>query len=272
MIDKIKVDYGEYFDAIFLGKPVYTMSPTSNDRLKRKLMVKILEMQVALLQKGCTACTDEGIANTTFVKYVWATGGHSSAAAHGDLFDESYTAVLGRDARIVFESIGIYFEDRNYAMGATSSGSEISMCWEQIFGSDVDFFSWDYGMTDTWYVQSMLHFGYRGGISPGRPAFLGKNIGGGTLKERRESVLAILESLGMAVSTESIEWPESGSQAVPDSAAGLTQKQIDALPHMVRNFKCGDQIERGEPFCAADKYSKDMCIVRNHQQSHHPGL
>ena len=29
-----------------------------------------------------------------------------------------------------------------------SSGYEISMCFEQIFGSDIDFFSWDFGMTD----------------------------------------------------------------------------------------------------------------------------
>ena len=234
-------------------------------------MIKVLEMQAALLEKGCTDCTNEEIKNTTFAKYVWATGGHSSAAGHGNLFDESYTAVLGRDARIVFEAIGIYFEDRNYAMGGTSSASEVSMCWEQIFGSDVDFFSWDYGMTDGANIQSLFHFGYRGGISPGRPAFMGKSIGGRT-SSSRQGVLTVLESLGMAVTVENGEWYETMREAIPDSAAGLTQDQIDALPRMVRNFRCGDQLERGEPFCDEEKYSKHTCAVRSKQAPWHPGL
>ena len=271
MIDKIKEDYGEYFDTIFPDKSFSTLSPTSSDRLKRKLMIKVLEMQAALLKEGCADCTDDEIKKTSFVKYVWATGGHSAAAGHGNLFDESYTAVLGRDARLVFEAIGIYFEDRNYAMGGTPSSSEVSMCWEQIFGSDVDFFSWDFGMTDGSNFQSMFHYGYRGGISPGRPAFMAKSIGGRYMA-RRTDVLTMLESLGMTVGVESVDWYKTRIQAVPDSAAGLTQDQIGALPRMVRNYKCGDQLEHGEPFCHEEKYSKDICADRDKQAPWHPGL
>ena len=84
---------------------------------------------------------------TIFERYVWSTGGHSAAAAHGNMFNESYTSYMESDLVDVFASVGIEFEGRNYAMGGTGSAAEIAMCWEEIFGTDVDIFSWDYGMT-----------------------------------------------------------------------------------------------------------------------------
>jgi hypothetical protein len=271
MIDTIKEDYGEYFEKIFVGPGTsFTpLSDVSNDRLKRKLMIKVLEMQTALLQKGCDC--DDGSEENTFAKYVWATGGHSAAAGHGNLFDESYTAVLGRDARTVFQAIGIHFEDRNYAMGGTSSGSEISMCWEQIFGKDVDFFVWDYGMTDSHLVHRMMHFGYRGGVSTGRPVLLGMNVGG-RARSVREKAMSDLEAMGMAVWYGSEESYAARLESVPDSAAGLTQDQIDALPRMIRNFRCGESFEKGEPFCGSEKYSTHTCPIRKKQAPWHPGL
>jgi len=274
MIDTIKEDYGEYFDAIFVGegKGYASQSVESTERLKRKLMIKVLRMQTEVLKKGCEECTDVDEENT-FVDYVWATGGHSSAAGHGNLFNESYTAVLGRDARMVFEAIGVYFDDRNYAMGGTSAGLEISMCWEQIFGSDVDFFSWDYGMTDGNKIQALMHYGYRGGISPGRPAFMGRDIGGRT-RGTRQMALNELEALGMAVSgAAGDETYTVMSLGIPDSSEGLTQEQINTLPRMVRNFKCGTQyFESGDPFCGVEKYSKEICPRRGKQAAWHPGL
>jgi hypothetical protein len=53
-----------------------------------------------------------------YEKYVFANGGHSQAAGHGNRFSESYTAVFGRDVRRVWEAIGIQLIDRNHAMGA----------------------------------------------------------------------------------------------------------------------------------------------------------
>ena len=87
------------------------------------------------------------VVETVFERYVWSTGGHSAAAAHGNMFNESYTSYMESDLVDVFASVGIEFEGRNYAMGGTGSAAEIAMCWEEIFGTDVDIFSWDYGMT-----------------------------------------------------------------------------------------------------------------------------
>ena len=171
MIAQFKKDYGTHFDKIFAStsvektklsyRPVEAAAgvpTTSINGLKRKLKIKILQVQTELqrrdkLVNGCNciggAKAVGEVSNTTsfredpfFAKYVWATGGHSAAAAHGNVFNESYTAFLERSASQVFNAIGIDFEGRNYAMGGTSSGFEISMCMKEIFGEDYDFLSW----------------------------------------------------------------------------------------------------------------------------------
>lgn len=273
VIDSMRVDYGDYLEEIFFGpdKSFTAISEKSTEGLKRKLMMKVLEMQINVLKHKKGSCVCQGKANaTTFAKYVWATGGHSAAAAHGNLFNETYTALLGRDARVVFDAIGIEFEDRSYAMGGTASAWEVSMCWEQIFGRDVDFFTWDYGMTDGHNPERMLHFGYRGGLSHGNPAFLAMRIGEGYHNGREEALDTLLQA-GMAVFLGTEASFAKRNEGVPDSA-GLTRAAIDALPYLVRNLRCGEQIESGDPFCWEEKYSKWACEHRPKQAGWHPGF
>jgi len=78
--------------------------------------------------------------------FLWATGGHSSTAGHGNFYDESYTAVLERLVTPLFAALGISFEGRNYAMGGTVSSPETAACFEEIFGADdIDVAVWDFG-------------------------------------------------------------------------------------------------------------------------------
>jgi hypothetical protein len=150
MISKMKVDYGpDNFSAMFQGKDpdskskyrgITPVTPTgdSMNRFKRKIRMKILSAQVELRNKekdfeGCDCINGDkalgpAVGNATeikgmekaFAKYIWVTGGHSAAAGHGNLFNESYTAFLTRAVDHVFGSIGIEFVGRNYAMGGTS--------------------------------------------------------------------------------------------------------------------------------------------------------
>lgn len=294
LYEKLRKDYGDYFDAIFFGDdkkftPISSHG-SSAERLKRKLMIKVLEVQTnimtqeqrvaekcdcsqggkALVQSISPMGTEVVEVPDTYARYVWASGGHSSAAGHGNLFNESYTAVMGRDARLVFQSIGIDFEDRNYAMGGTASAAEIAMCWEQIFGSDVDFVSWDYGMTDGVYAQRLMYFGYRAALSPGRPALIGVKVGGRPRK-KREGVLLELEKLGLPVFYGSDESHERRAEQIPDTY-GMSKQEIDQLPEYVRNFRCGNQYEKGDPFCGSEKYTKYVCHPRGKQVRWHPGL
>jgi hypothetical protein len=151
-----------------------------------------------------------------------------------------------------------------------SSGAEISMCSEQIFGSDIDFISWDYGMTDGNYPERLLHYGYRGGLNPGRPAFLGVHVGGRSLKARVQR-LQQLEEMGMAVFIGAEASMSAMRVAVPDSF-GKSEEEISKMPEYVRNLKCSEKIEDGEPYCRAEKFSKNICSPRGKQTSWHPGL
>jgi hypothetical protein len=151
LISKLKGDYGaEHFENIFVDKEAGSSEeryrgyePVSPDgdslmRLKRKFLIKVLSVQTSIKKRdsnvnGCDCmhgdkALEEKIdsvtrkatkIDATYQRYVWATGGHSAAAGHGNLYNESYTAFLERDLQPVFEAIGIEFEARNYAMGAT---------------------------------------------------------------------------------------------------------------------------------------------------------
>ena len=181
LVARLKVDYGEdNFAKIFevngksRGRTAFLSAnkteAISTERFKRKLKMKILSVQKAIREEenvveGCNCRsgtkelsrrnlnTEASGDNNHYAKMVWATGGHSSAAGHGNLFNESYTAFMEQAVSDVFGAIGINFEGRNYAMGGTSSGVEIALCSEAVFGTDPDVISWDYGMTDgNWLV------------------------------------------------------------------------------------------------------------------------
>lgn len=148
-IGSLREMYGEYFDPIFVNETkgedepnryygMKGMNPDghqSRDRLKRKLKLKVLKMMTSIIttersMHGCDCMQNSGIPTSGvdenrlvdlpnfYEKYVFANGGHSQAAGHGNKYSESYTAVFARDVRRVWEAIGIEFIDRNYAMGA----------------------------------------------------------------------------------------------------------------------------------------------------------
>eukprot|EP00559_Dactyliosolen_fragilissimus_P009922 CAMPEP_0184858144 /NCGR_PEP_ID=MMETSP0580-20130426/3266_1 /TAXON_ID=1118495 /ORGANISM="Dactyliosolen fragilissimus" /LENGTH=667 /DNA_ID=CAMNT_0027354127 /DNA_START=63 /DNA_END=2066 /DNA_ORIENTATION=- len=130
-------DYGEYMYKIFNKTTIMSAfkghDPKSMERLKLRMKIKILNAQLH---------------QSTRTSYIWATGGHSAAAAHGNIFNQSYSSSLEQSASGPFRSLGIRFYGKNYAMGGTLSGPEVAMCMSSIFGNDIDALSWDYGMTD----------------------------------------------------------------------------------------------------------------------------
>eukprot|EP00980_Cylindrotheca_fusiformis_P014188 scaffold3725_cov114-Cylindrotheca_fusiformis.AAC.5 len=293
VIANIRKDYGIYFDDIFKnGFEPITPDGESVSSIKRKLQIKALTVQTNVLKEK-KICENEcrlldqdspsPIFNSTiphYTRYVWATGGHSASAGHGNLFNESYTAFMERDLQPIFASIGIEFEGRNYAMGGTKSGLEISMCFEQVFGSDVDFFSWDYGMTDGRKDSLLFHYGrivevlgcpffrYRGALSPGHPGMLGVWTNGW---KGRTDRLEDLEELGVPVFHRPKESIDAMNKAFPDSG-DKTEEELAAMPAFVRHFKCQEQIEKGEPHCQEEKYTKGLCDHRTSQVSWHPGF
>jgi hypothetical protein len=160
----LKLSYGEeHFAKIFQtnGRLRQTMigankKGPSIKRFQRKLQMKILEVQAAIqkenagLKDGCDCNGDSQDEqrrrldkNNTlpsvddyFANFVWATGGHSASAGHGNLHSESYTAFMEVTAKPAFDTIGILFEGRNYGMGGMSSAPQLALCNEAVYGTD----------------------------------------------------------------------------------------------------------------------------------------
>ncbi|KAL7571142.1 hypothetical protein ACA910_014746 [Epithemia clementina (nom. ined.)] len=258
-MDQLRQDYGpENIQPLFqttypngtvesVTRTLFQGSPLSWDRMKRKVAMKILQAQI-----------DEQPQT-----FIWATGGHSASAGHGNLFNESYTAIMELKSKPILEAVGVNFVARRYAMGGTSCGMEINSCIKEVFGVDIDFLSWDYGMTTGRASGKTELYFHRAALLPKRPALL-SILGGG-------SQVWSLEEWGPAVFAMSAD---SVIEKIPDTA-GKSQEEIDQMPEYIRSFRCGKGVEKGNPTCDKEKYTilpdNDPCNKRKGQVSWHPG-
>jgi hypothetical protein len=79
--------------------------------------------------------------------FIVAMAGHSSAAGHGNLFQQSYTLQIQWILEAVFSRMGVRHESRNFGMGGMGT-SQNGIAASSIYGPDVDFLHWDSGMTE----------------------------------------------------------------------------------------------------------------------------
>ena len=241
--DEAKKDYGKYTDQVFNSASVMTYFASPNDlyqetykidvnpsreRLKRRIMIKIIESQL-----------NGGDSNTTFT---WAVGGHSAAAGHGNLFHQAYGNIIEKYLKGPFRTMGIEFRSKNYAMGGTKSGPEVSMCMESIFGRDVDVLSWDYGMTDGRAPGLYNLWAQRAGAHPTRPILFSFGQ-----KYAREVHNLFAKNGGAGFETNFTDvrnmFPNSDDPDV----------DVETLPRAVKNYLCNNgHVETGEPCGTTD--------------------
>jgi hypothetical protein len=268
---RLRVQYGAYYDAIFLdadgaprGRQLFTSghpsSTVSRSRWRRKLARKILE----------ASRHDQN--HTRRTTFVWATGGHSATAGHGNFYNESYTAYLEEALRPMFSAVHLQFVGRNYAMGSTAAAPEVAWCSKEIFGTDVDVLVWDFGLTDgrrSPWKQALYHI--RGSLgTPAPPIHLAFHAGSRRSDGGRYDIVQAMEDAGLGALISSEAVMEAALAAIPDSF-GLSDAGIAALPEFVQNFRCDTQIESGDPYCKAKKYHLEQCPDRKYQTNWHPG-
>lgn len=111
-------------------------TPTFLDPSSRALLAKRFLAKLAA-PKGDSASK----------RFVIAFGGHSSAAAHGNFFNQSYAFAFERLLQPVFAAAGLELVVRNHAMGGTGCVPS-AYCVANVYGDDLDALSWDFGMTD----------------------------------------------------------------------------------------------------------------------------
>jgi hypothetical protein len=275
---RLRQQYGAYFDDLFYeprnatdgariprGRQLFTSgklaSTVSRSRWQRKLALKVL------------AASDKH-KNTTLV---WATGGHSATAGHGNFYNESYTSYLEQALQPLFASaVNVQFVGRNYAMGGTAAAPEIAWCAKEIFGTDLDVLVWDFGMTDgsrALWKQALYHV--RGSLVGSHrhhapPIHLAFHAGSSRAEGGRYNIVQRMEEAGVGALISSEAVMDAALAAIPDSF-GLSDAGIAALPEFVQNFRCDTQIENGDPYCKSTKYHLEQCPERKFQTNWHPG-
>jgi hypothetical protein len=176
---------------------------------------------------------------------------------------------MERGVKSLFAALGIQFVAKNFAMGGTSSGEEVALCTESIFGQDIDFLTWDYGMTDADRLGKwkQLLYTYHTALGKNRPGALGLFLED---DRTRIKIYSELEELGMVTFYQDTKVLEAMKQGIPDTQ-GLTDDQISKMPPYVKNFRCGVSFENGDPGCTDAKYNKTACLERKGYASWHPG-
>jgi hypothetical protein len=183
------------------------------------------------------------------------------------MWRESYTAVLERAVTDIFATVGLNFIGRNYAMGGTNSAPEVAMCVKEIFGTDIDVLSWDTGMTDGKNYAGMSQYFLRAAMLQNRPALVALHIGG---HKGRRDVMTELEQIGLTALVLDDSEEKAMNAAIPDTT-GKSDEEVAEMPELVRSFKCGKQIEKGDPGCGGKKFNTTICGKRKFKTSWHPG-
>jgi hypothetical protein len=268
--------------------------PLSYHRVKRVMIMKILRAillqqqqqpkQPKFLSKRKSKTTSATASSSdiaespkSLLPFVWALGGNSVAAGHGNLYSESYAAVVTRRVQPVLEQLFLNFTMRNYAASATQSAPETAFCTQEIYGTDVDVFMWDFSMTDgrrgahklEWFMtrsaalsmlrrphrqQDQILLAYHMGDDPQRIA---------TVEHLQTRGLSVLYSRDRLVEEHVVS-------AIPQTL-GLTEREIDAMPIFIQKYRCGNQWEESDPLCTHwDKFNP-VCPNRLYRVNWHPG-
>jgi hypothetical protein len=129
---------------------------------KHEAWIDKMEKEKCNSQIGCTTSASyENLkrrllhAVMTEDMFVFAMGGHSSAAGHGNHFQQSYTLQVQWILEGVFSRLGVRHQSRNIGlggMGTTQSG----LATKSILGHDVDMLLWDSGTF--YFIFDKSHF------------------------------------------------------------------------------------------------------------------
>jgi len=307
----LKQLFGKYqFNIIFenplIMDKIFVMEPLSKERLIRRLMIKILQAQVS---DGNSQNIYEDTNNLyTSSTFVWATGGDSAAAGHGNLFQQSYTPILEETVKGAFRALGVQFQGRNYAMGGYTSAPELALCMEAIYGNDLDILAWDFSMTEEVYThwhgdegftnsedkEDMSYkvslWGHRAGIHPTKPILFMMDS---SKKSNRWGKFSSLVERGMGSILMDSEGMSELMQILPiTKTINPTNEDIEyreSLPPLLQYLRCDDgSIEGSVPcndpmnymycmdesksVCWNHKYNtQEACSDARNQRPYNPG-
>ena len=251
----------------------------SNERDRSPSQTSFSRFPRQLRSKKRTQSKD-GLANSSIptIPWVFAVSGHSSAAGHGNFEDQSYASVLEETIAPLFSSLGISFETRNYGMSGKSSGPELALCLEAIYGIDVDVLVYDSAQTDhlPWFLEFWMQ---RASIHANQPILMAAHTNMGRMA-RSNTTQRVWDQHGprlpLMIVNETIV--QQVGHAVPNTLGSITNQNTSGLPHLLQNLKCGfggddseEFLEANEP-CKSQKFDVSECPHRPWRTPWHPGF
>lgn len=126
-----------------------------------------------------------------------------------------------------------------------------------------------HSMTDGRDNSKLLLYFYRAAVNRNRPVCIANHMGGRRQVERQRT-LQELEDRGLATLFSEDSIYKEIEDAIPNSL-GKTEQEIQAMPKFVRNYKCGNLIEMGDPYCGAEKFNETFCAQRRGKAKWHQG-
>eukprot|EP00934_Nitzschia_sp_Nitz4_P008119 Nitzschia sp. Nitz4//scaffold229_size32011//14677//16995//NITZ4_007918-RA/size32011-processed-gene-0.14-mRNA-1//-1//CDS//3329542856//8109//frame0 len=158
--------------------------------------------------------------------FVFAMGGHSAAAGHGNHFQQSYTLQVQWILEPIFARLGASMVARNFGNGGLGTIHN-GLAAGDIYGPDVDMLMWDSAMTENNNrAIEMLH---RQGL-----------LGGTKVPILWTKSEKIARELSTAANVD-VGVPGDGKYAVTKVT---TLDELMAQPWASRYLKCGDEVKR----------------------------
>jgi hypothetical protein len=109
------------------------------------------------------------------------------------------------------------------------------MCFKEIYGDDIDFFSWDFGASDEGQTSRLLQYAYRGASTANVPAFLALFHGNMNLQVDSVAAIAELERSGLSsFYTDGDLWT-SMQEAISSKSTKVSPRKLKELPALVGN-------------------------------------
>lgn len=187
--------------------------------------------------------------------FVFAMGGHSAAAGHGNHFQQSYTLQVQWILEPIFARLGVQMIARNFGNGGLGTVHN-GLAAGDIYGHDLDMLMWDSGMTESNNREKEVF--HRQGL-----------MGGNKVPILWTKADKIAKELFSAANIE-IGVPGDGTSAVNTIK---TFDDLMASPYPLRYLKCGGDVKS---ICKKYEYNGVCWIDRpdyepTHKQDSHPG-
>ena len=154
--------------------------------------------------------------------FVFAMGGHSSSAGHGNHFIQSYTSQVQWILEAVFARLGVKHTARNFGNGGLGTAHN-GLAASSIYGPDLDILMWDSGMTEKELTAPDMM---------GRQAVLG-GVKVPLIYNMDPNILRAYEKVGIDVA-----YKGTGSVGIPTKEV---VQDVEAAPWATKNLRCSGE-------------------------------